>query len=143
MKKIIILLLISSWVFKLCAQDESLPYWVSQMPTPEKGNFYYRVTHAEERTYEKAYAKAFATAILESSWKLGVEFNTNESLSEIEQDITDNINVTSSHKKIPINKVCEYVEYPKTSSLIRVYILWQVAKQANKDPEFEDFYKCR
>ena len=85
MKKIIILLLISSWVFKLCAQDESLPYWVSQMPTPEKGNFYYRVTHAEERTYEKAYAKAFATAILESSWKLGVEFNTNENLSEIEQ----------------------------------------------------------
>lgn len=128
----------------VCSQTYSaLPRWVTQLPEPSNETYYYRVTHAEGPSYEKAYAKAFATAILESSWKLGVAVDTKNDLQVLEKGITDNINVGETQMVLPLNKVCEYTEKLVTSRGIRIYILWQVARYGNVSPIFDDFRDCR
>lgn len=121
----------------------ALPRWVTQLPEPSNETYYYRVTHAEANTYEKAYAKAFATAILESSWKLGVTVDTKNDIHVLEKGITENINVAETQMVLPLNKVCEYVEKPTTSRNVKIYILWQVARYGNMSPLFDDFRDCR
>lgn len=128
----------------LCAgQSDKKPYWIDNTPTPKKGNYYYRVTFGEGRNYDKAYAKAFARAILESSWKLGVAVDTKDDVQALENNITENVNVSAAQMVLPLNKVCEHVEIEKTTMNTKVYVLWQVAKYANKPPEFESFNKCK
>ena len=128
----------------LFGQSFGKPYWIDNPPQPQaEGNFYYRVTVAEERTYDKAYAKAFARAILESSWKLGVAVNTKDDVKTLESNITDNVNVASQTMNIPMNKVCEYIEEVENSSNLRVFMLWQVATYANLKTQFEPFTKCK
>ena len=92
--------------------------------------------------YDKAYANAFAKAVLESSWKLGVEVNTQNDLQTIESNIMSNISVEKSTMILPLNKVCEYVEPQSGRMGVRVYILWQVAKYGNVRPNFEEFTDC-
>ena len=104
--------------------------------------YYYRVTRGEGDNYDKAYANAFAKAILESSWKLGIEVNTSDDLQTIEQGITENISVASSRMVLPMNKVCEYIEPTSGKMGTRIYILWQVAKYGNRVPNFDEFTKC-
>lgn len=128
----------------VCSQTyNALPKWVTQLPEPSNETYYYRVTHAEGPSYEKAYAKAFATAILESSWKLGVAVDTKNDLQVLEKGITDNINVGETQMVLPLNKVCEYTEKLVTSRGIKIYILWQVARYGNVSPLFDDFRDCR
>ena len=44
----------------VCSQTyNALPKWVTQLPEPSNETYYYRVTHAEGPSYEKAYAKGF------------------------------------------------------------------------------------
>lgn len=124
-------------------QSNEKPYWIYNLPQAKSGNYYYRVTYAEGRTYDKAYAKAFARAILESSWKLGVKVNTKDDIQTLENNITENVDVKETSMNLPMNKVCEYIEEDKSSMDIRVYILWQVAKYANVPPEFDSFNKCK
>ena len=128
----------------LFGQSTQRPYWIDNPPQPQtEGNYYYRVTVAEERTYDRAYAKAFARAILESSWKLGVAVNTKDDVKTLESNITDNVNVASQTMNIPMNKVCEYIEEVENSSNLRVFMLWQVATYANQKTRFEHFNQCR
>lgn len=117
------------------------PYWITHLPKPKSGNFYYRVTSAEGNTYEKAYTKAFAMAILESSWKHGVEVRKNEDMDSLEKSISESINVQPKEIRLPLNKVCEYVEKTSGSMRMRIYILWQVGKTSS-NPQFEDFTDC-
>ena len=76
MNKIQLLILALCWALSCSAQQAagSWPYWIQNRPqTDSKCMYYYRVTQGEGANYDKAYANAFAKAILESSWKLGVE----------------------------------------------------------------------
>lgn len=146
MKKILIIVMSVVWAFNLSAQTivRQLPSWVTVMPkTPRRANFYYRVTCAEAPTYQEAYSKAFATAILESSWKLGVAVDVNMDMKSLEQSISNSIDVINRQIRIPLNKVCEYSEEASTSMNIRVYVLWQVAQTGNSDPGFTEFCNCR
>ena len=110
----------------LAAAQQGRPSWLVQLPEPGNSSYYYRVTMAEARTYEKAYAKAFAIAILESSWKLGVTVDTKADIQTLEQGILDNISVQQTQMVLPLNKVCEYEEQLNSSMNVRLYILWQV-----------------
>lgn len=142
MKRFILLSVIAGWALLINAQS-ALPYWVHNRPATEKDCMYYfRVTKGEGNNYDKAYANAFARAILESSWKLGVDVNTADDLQTIENGINENISVSASHMSLPLNKVCEYTEHLSGRMGIRVYILWQVAKYGNRSPQFEEFTKC-
>ena len=138
MRKYLILLIVAFSSMQLFSQR---PQWITQKPS-EAENYYYRVTMSEAKTYKDAYAEAFAMAILESSWRLGVAVSKTNDFNAIKDDVMDNIEVKSMNMKLPMNKVCEYEEKSTTSSNIRLYILWQVAKYGNKDPKFEEFNNC-
>ena len=144
MRKILFLMPLLVWVLSsINAQTEKRPYWISNLPSAKENSmYYYRVTQGEDLDYDKAYAKAFARAILESSWKLGLEVNTTDDMQTIEKGVTDNIQVASMHMTIPLNKVCEYTENMYGTRGVRVFILWQVAKYGNRDPKFDEFTKC-
>lgn len=126
------------WVY---CNAQSMPTWVYHLPKANNNTYYYRVTIGEGENYNSAYANAFAKAILESSWKLGVQVTTSDDIKTIEQGIKDNISVREVESKISINKVCEYIEQ-KSSRKTFVYCLWQIGK-----PQclvmFEDFENCK
>lgn len=136
------LLLLSVGAFPLFAQN-SVPKWVNQLPKPGNETYYYRVTHAEEETYEKAYVRAFSMVILESSWKMGLPVDSQNDMATIEHGVENNISVRSHQSNIAINKVCEYEEKNYVSNKIRLYILWQVASVGGTMPLFDDFRDCR
>lgn len=138
MKRYLFLLLV---IFSSLHSFSQRPHWISQKPT-EAENYYYRVTMAEAKTYKEAYAEAFAMAILESSWRLGVVVSKTDDLSAIKDDVMENIEVKPRNMNLPMNKVCEYEEIVPSGTKVRLYILWQVAKYGNKDPEFEEFNDC-
>lgn len=144
MKRLVFLLMTMVWAFNLSAQTivPNRPSWITHLPVAKKkAGYYYRVTTAEARTYQQAYSKAFATAILESAWKMGVAVDVNSNAEAIQQNISESINVDNRQMRIPLNKVCEFVE--ETASMdIRIFVLWQVAKSGNVDPQFDDFCNC-
>lgn len=144
MKQIFVLLTLLVWALDCSAQTNNYPYWITDLPqTPFGSNYYYRVTQGDGADYDQAYAKAFARAIMESSWKLGLEVHTSDDLQTIEKGVTDNIKVASSRMILPLNKVCEHTEKLLEQRGVRVFILWQVAKYGNVTPNFEEFTKCK
>ena len=134
---LLFILISMGWV-TLFAQ--SMPDWVKHRPKASNSTFYYRVTIGEGSTYTLAYSNAFAKAILESSWKIGVQVTTSDDLETIKNDIYENISIGQVESNIPINKVCEYLEQ-QSSTKYRLYCLWQVGKPAQV-VQFDEFYDC-
>lgn len=143
MKKILLALLLLIAGTMVAEAQENLPYWVNNLPKSENETYYFRVTHAEETTYEKAYVKAFSMAILESSWKMGLPVDAKNDLATIEQGVENNLSIRSHQSNIAINKVCEWQTKSVTSNKVVLYVLWQVAAAGNIEPKFEEFNKCR
>lgn len=143
MKKVFLALLLSVVGTLFAEAQNNLPYWVNNLPTPENETYYFRVTHAEEMTYEKAYVRAFSMAILESSWKMGLPVDVKNDMATIENGVEDNLSIRSHQSNIAINKVCEYQTTSITSGKVVLYVLWQVAAAGNIEPQFEEFNKCR
>lgn len=123
--------------------QETPPYWVTNLPKPENETYYFRVTHADDMTYEKAYVRAFSMAILESSWKMGLPVDAKDDIATIEQGVENNLSIRSHQSNIAINKVCEWQTKSVTSNKVKLYVLWQVAASGNIEPKFDDFSKCR
>lgn len=142
MRKLFFLVFMISWACSSYAQLTKMPSWVNTKPVPSNETFYYRVTRGEGANYDKAYANAFAKAILESSWKLGVEVKNNDDLKTLEDGIYDNITLNERQMNLSMNKVCEYVEPLKGKTGLQMYILWQVASYGNVKPIFDDFNNC-
>lgn len=135
MKRVLFLLIMLSGSLHIFPQE---PNWLKKLPQ-DGGNYYYRVTSAAAKTYKEAYAEAFAMAILESSWRAGVEVCKTDDLETIKNDVQAAIEFKPKNMVIPLNKVCEYED--KTVSPSRLYILWQVAKYGNIAPGFE-YFNC-
>ena len=143
MKKLIVtMLLMVAGSLAARAQDMP-PYWVNSLPKPGNETYYFRVTHAEETTYEKAYVRAFSMAILESSWKMGLPVDAKNDMATIEQGVENNLSIRSHQSNIAINKVCEWQTKSVSTNRIVLYVLWQVAAAGNVEPRFEEFNKCR
>lgn len=106
------------------------PSWTTQLPSSIGKPFYYRTTSAEGANYDEAYSKAFAKAIEESAWKMGVA-------------VKDGTQIVGQSMRIPMNKVCEYEEKLTGRVGVRVYLLWQVARNGISDPDFEEFNNCK
>lgn len=141
MKKSIVILILCAVSFSAAAQS-SLPTWVNQIPKPENDTYYFRVTHAEEESYEKAYVRAFSMAILESSWKIGLPVDAKNDMAAIEHGVEDNLSIRSHQSNLAMNKVCEYKTRSIASGKIELYVLWQVAVAGNITPDFGYFNKC-
>lgn len=143
MRKIILALLLAVVGCQYAEAQDNPPSWVNNLPKPENETYYFRVTHAEEMTYEKAYVRAFSMAILESSWKMGLPVDAKNDMATIENGVEDNLSIRSHQSNIAINKVCEYQTTSITSGKVVLYVLWQVAAAGNIEPRFEEFNKCR
>ncbi|MBR4715812.1 MAG: hypothetical protein IKP34_06520 [Bacteroidales bacterium] len=143
MKKLFLALLLLMAGVLYAEAQETKPYWVNNLPKPGNATYYFRVTHAEEMTYEKAYVRAFSMAILESSWKMGLPVDAKNDMATIENGVEDNLSIRSHQSNIAINKVCEYQTQSVTSNKVVLYVLWQVAASGNIEPRFEEFNKCR
>lgn len=142
MKKMLLTLLLLMGVYGSNAQG-NMPYWVNNLPKPGNETYYFRMTHAEELTYEKAYVKAFSMAILESSWKMGLPVDAKNDIATIEQGVDNNLSIRSHQSNIALNKVCEYQFRSESTNKVVLYVLWQVAAAGNIEPNFEEFNKCR
>ena len=136
-RSLILFILCIVWAF---ASAQTMPNWIKHRPLAENNSFYYRVTIGEGTTYNLAYSNAFAKAILESSWKLGVQVTTTDDIETIKNDIHDNITIGKVDSNIPINKVCEYLEKISTTKF-RLYCLWQIG-MPGKPVFFEEFGNC-
>lgn len=134
-------------VVTMAAQPgRTLPYWVKELPQADANkHFYYRVTMAEAATYDKAYANAFAKAAMEAKWRLGANVSFTDDIKSLENSVTEGVNVSQESINIPINKVCDFWEevHVVKATFIRIYVLWQIAEDGVRKPQFEDFYKCQ
>ena len=143
MKRLYLALLLAlAGALPVFAQN-NMPYWVNSVPKPENETYYFRVTHAEEESYEKAYVRAFSMAILESSWKMGLPVDAKNDLSTIEKGVEGNLSIRGHQSNIALNKVCEFQTKSITSNNVVLYVLWQVAAAGNIEPQFGEFNKCR
>lgn len=143
MKKIFLAFLCAMLGTVFVKAQESLPNWVNNLPKSENETYYFRVTHAEEQTYEKAYVRAFSMAILESSWKMGLPVDAKNDMAAIEKGVENNLTIRSHQSNIAINKVCEYQTESIATNNVVLYVLWQVAAAGNIEPRFEEFNKCK
>jgi len=142
--KWLLLLITSVWASNLNAQTDSSPCWIKKTPTPKSGNFYYRVTYTEGTNYKDMYAESFAMAIYESYSKwLGIPVSINSTEETIKENVLQSIKTEEDSMRLPINKVCEYLQF-KYGSKYGLYVLWQVPKNPSYDPQFEDYncYDC-
>ncbi len=140
----LLLLIFLPCALYVSAQGSVPPKWINELPSAKGKNFYYRVTVAEGPDVNAAYARAFAMAILEGSWRIGVDVDTQSDLQVLEGYVEENIAVAKQSTRLKLNKVCSWQQdiITRADGSIRLYILWQVARYVNKDPEFEDFTQC-
>ena len=123
MKRLYLALLLAlAGALPVFAQN-NMPYWVNSVPKPENETYYFRVTHAEEESYEKAYVRAFSMAILESSWKMGLPVDAKNDLSTIEKGVEGNLSIRGHQSNIALNKVCEFQTKSITSNNVVLYVL--------------------
>lgn len=140
---LLLLTLLCSVSSILAQAGRDMPQWVMNKPAANVAhNYYYRVTMGEGSTYDKAYAAAFAKAMLEASMKMGVRVTASADESEITSEINKKISMEDYTMEIPINKVCDFWEEVYSPKRIRLYVLWQVAESALKDPIFDEFNNC-
>lgn len=133
MKGIIILLF--SLLALFSANAQTVPTWLTQLP-PRTNTYYYRVAQGTGLTEEAAQKQAFAAAIMESAFAVGVPID----LKKLEAMKGDNLlQEAARYVRIPINKVCQYTEHLVTRRGYKVYVLCQVANNAQVLPSFKSF----
>lgn len=113
----------------------SKPSWVSQKPTaPSNSHFYYNVSMGEGANIDKAYEDALRNAMKDAWLKIGGRITTG--------DGTNTITIEDFTMKLPINPVCKYWLQLYSPNRIRMYVLWQIAEDANVYPKWDDFNQC-
>lgn len=113
----------------------SKPAWVSQKPiAPPRSYFYYNVSMGEGNNLDKAYENALKNVVKDVWLKNGGRITT--------EDGTNSITLEDFSMKLPINPVCRYWLQLYSPSRIRMYVLWQIADDANVYPKWEDFNQC-
>lgn len=113
----------------------SEPTWVTQTPTaPTHSHFYYKVSMGEGATLDKAYSDALLKACTDAWLKIGGRISTG--------DEATTISIKDFTMKLPINPVCKYWLQLYSPNRIRIYVLWQIAEDANYYPKWEEFNQC-
>ena len=129
------LLFLSLAMVTLKCSAQNMPCWIQSLPS-RTTTYYYRVSQGTGFTEEQAERQAFATALLESAFAVGVPVD----MQKLERMKGDSLLIEASrYVKIPINKVCCYVEALVTRRGYRAYVLCQVAVNANVIPDFKSF----
>lgn len=114
------------------------PAWIDETP-PKKQTYYYRVAQATAETEDKAYTKALISAICTSAFAADFPVDMQQLLRMQEDSV---LVALSQFVNIPLNVVCRHAEKQVTAAGYKVYILCQVASNANVSPKYSTF-NCR
>ena len=128
-----VVLLFSS--MSLCAAP---PRWMRQLPKASNDNYRYVKEDASASNEDEAFNKALAKVLRESIMSLGLEFNSTQVETAIK---TGTLEAKMREWRIPVNVVCHYRQGLE-NGMVRVYVLCQVARAGNVDPQFEEFRNC-
>jgi hypothetical protein len=111
------------------------PAWVDETPL-KTATYYYRVAQATAATEDKAYTKALINAVCASAFAADFPVDMMKVL-KTQDDST--LVALSQYVNIPMNVVCQYAEKQISSMSYKVYILCQVASNANVTPKYNTF----
>lgn len=140
MKRIVSFLLLALCVIPLAnAQNDNRPGWVDNKPKASNSTFIYVIERGSGPTVNEAINSALLKVMRNSMMRIGAVVDWDEVNASLQQGA--DWGTISQKYKIPINKVCEYVEH-KTDKGFLVVVLCQVAKSGNVYPEFDDFSAC-
>ena len=114
------------------------PQWVVTPPSPTNNTYEYKVEKGIASTELEARNLAIGRIFQNLSFYLGAKASSSEVNAAVQKGVT--FDVIAEYFDVPINKVCEYTE--KTKSGYIVYVLCQVAKAGNIEPEFDHFSDC-
>lgn len=144
MKKLIVLLMISGWAYTVSAQTMPRPVfrpdWVYVAPRPGNATYLYVVEHGEGYTKREALNQALARVFQSTANRLGQTISTEE-INKAVQAGTD-FEVYARKMKVPINKVCEFPVQDTLTNSWTMYVLCQVAKAGNIEPDWEATNEC-
>jgi environmental stress-induced protein Ves len=111
------------------------PAWVDETP-PKAETYYYRMAQATAESEDKAYTKAMVAAVCANAF--AADFPVDMQLLMRMQE--DSAMVTlSQFANIPMSVVCRHAEKLLTTTGYKVYILCQVASNANVTPKYNTF----
>lgn len=113
------------------------PRWIRMVPKADKPTFYYVVEDATSSDEEAAHNKAVGEVLQHAIMSLGLPFSSTQVATAIN---TGTLVSKMAEWKIPINEVCRYTQ--EYEGGVRVYVLFQVAKAGNIDPDFSQFRAC-
>lgn len=136
MKKIISLFCLLYSLTLLYAQDR--PEWTQKTPTPGNNTYEYKVEKGIGKTELEARNLAMGRIFQNVAFYLGAKASSRDINAAVQQGAT--FDVIAEYYDIPINKVCEFTE--RTTDGYIVYLLCQVAKAGNKEPQFDHFEDC-
>ncbi|MFA8301205.1 MAG: hypothetical protein ACEPOV_13645 [Hyphomicrobiales bacterium] len=131
MKRYIIVLII---LFSCVSVNAQL--WIYSLPKPTK-TYTYEIAEAVGKTEEEALQKSLAKVIYNKSISMGINIQTDSVLSVLKKGgnlVFDNITFG-----IPIKRVCYKSSRAISVRGYKVKALYQVAREAHKDPKFKDF----
>ncbi len=144
MKKSILLLLMSVLTLSVSAQMTKKPTfrpdWTFKAPAPGNGTYIYVVEHGEGNTKREALNQAIGRVFQSTANRIGAVVST-DAINRAVQAGTD-YDVIARNMKVPVNKVCEFAVQDTTDYSWTMYILCQVAKAGNINPEFETCEEC-
>lgn len=140
MKKTLSFLLLAFLCLQVTiAQNNDRPGWIDNKPKASNSTFIYVIERGGGETVNKAVNNAILKVLKNTMLRIGATVNWDEVNASLQQGA--DWGSVSQQYRIPINKVCEYVEQ-KTERGYRVVVLCQVAKSGNVYPEFDDFNAC-
>lgn len=122
-----------------CATAQTLPPWVYNTPRPGNDTYLYAVEYATGATELEARNQAMVRVYQTMALRLGVPLNA-QAINDAVQT-GKSVEVISATYNLPINKVCEYA-MPVYGGGYRVYVLCQVARYGNTEPEWDIFSDC-
>lgn len=136
MKNILLLFVFGLWVMPSVAQDR--PSWILMPPKPANDTYEYKVEKGMASTETAARNLAVGRILQSVSFYLGAKVSSAEINEAVQKGTT--FDLIAEYYDIPINKVCEFTERINNGYI--VYVLCQVAKAGNIEPEFDYFADC-
>lgn len=139
MKKIIFCLILITVAGGVIAQEPERPAWTNKPPKAGNSTYVYVVQHAGGKTPAEARNNALAEVYRQAIMRIGVAVDWTEISNSLQNETVD-WGAISAKYKLPVNKICEYIE-TSTNGYV-MFVLCQVARSGNVYPEFEEFRGC-
>jgi len=135
-KRIVLTIVLAMNVVIVMAQNP--PKWIYNLPKPSNDTYLYVRGTGEGLTEREARNEAYLDVLFHTASIIGVQYDSEEIFSALMSG--KDYKTISSTYDIPVRQVCDYID--KKALRIKVFILCQVAKTGESDPNFDEFNAC-